>query len=47
MDLNGVLSQESWAARPAYLEGVDRPLPLLYAANGGEQNAKLKLGKKL
>ncbi len=47
MDLNGVLSQASWAARPAYLEGVDRPLPLLYAANGGEQNAKLMLGKKL
>lgn len=47
MDLNNVLSQSSWAGRPAYIEGVDRPLPLLYAANGGEQNAKLLLGKKL
>ena len=47
MDLNCVLSQANWAARPAYLEGVDRPLPLLYAANGGENAAKLMLGKKL
>ena len=47
MDLNCVLSQANWAARPAYIEGVDRPLPVLYAANGGENNAKLMLGKKL
>ena len=47
MDLNCVLSQSNWASRPAYLEGVDRPLPVLYAANGGENNAKLMLGKKL
>jgi L-fucose isomerase len=47
MDLNCVLSQANWAARPAYIEGVDRPLPLLYAANGGENNAKRILGKKL
>jgi len=47
MDLNNVLSQASWSARPAYVEGVDRPLPLLYAANGGENQAKLLLGKKL
>jgi L-fucose isomerase len=47
MDLNNVLSQASWAARPAYVEGVDRPLPLLYAANGGENQAKLLLGKRL
>jgi L-fucose/D-arabinose isomerase len=47
MDLNCVLSQANWAARPAYIEGVDRPLPLIYAANGGENNAKLMLGKKL
>jgi len=47
MDLNCVLSQATWVARPAYLEGVDRPLPLLYAANGGENAAKLMLGKKL
>jgi L-fucose isomerase len=47
MDLNNVLSQANWAARPAFLEGVDRPIPLLYLANGGENNAKLMLGKKL
>ncbi len=46
MDLNNVLSQANWAARPAYLEGVDRPLPLLYAANGGETSAKVMLGKR-
>ncbi len=27
MDLNCVLSQANWAARPAYVEGVDRPYP--------------------
>ena len=47
MDLNCVLSQANWSARPAFIEGVDRPLPLLYAANGGENNAKLMLGRKL
>ncbi len=47
MDLNCVLSQANWAGRPAYIEGVDRPLPLLYAANGGENAAKMLLGKKL
>lgn len=47
MDLNCVLSQATWSARPAFIEGVDRPLPLLYAANGGENNAKLMLGRKL
>ncbi|MHB9125571.1 MAG: hypothetical protein ACYC4F_06460, partial [Armatimonadota bacterium] len=47
MDLNNVLSQANWAARPKYIEGVDRPTPLLYLANGGEENAKLLLGKKM
>lgn len=47
MDLNCVLSQANWSARPTFVEGVDRPLPLLYAANGGENNAKLMLGRKL
>jgi L-fucose/D-arabinose isomerase len=46
MDLNNVLSITPWAARPAYIEGVDRPVPLLYLANGGETNAKLMLGRK-
>ena len=47
MDLNNVLSQANWAARPKFIEGVDRPTPLLYLANGGEDAAKLALGKKL
>ena len=47
MDLNNVLSQVYWAARPTFVEGVDRPLPLLYLENGGENHAKLMLGKKL
>ncbi|MBN1890664.1 MAG: hypothetical protein JW850_21905 [Thermoflexales bacterium] len=47
MDLNNVLSQSNWAARPSFIEGVDRPTPLLYLENGGENNAKLMLGKKL
>ncbi len=46
MDLNNVLSQANWAARPSFIEGVDRPVPLLYLENGGENNAKLMLGKK-
>ena len=47
MDLNNVLSQAPRVARPGFIEGVDRPLPLLYLENGGENNAKLLLGKKL
>ncbi|HEX9074749.1 MAG TPA: hypothetical protein VF932_03180 [Anaerolineae bacterium] len=47
MDLNNVMSQVNWAARPSFVEGVDRPVPLLYLENGGETNAKLLLGKML
>jgi len=47
MDLNNILSECNWAARPSFIEGVDRPVPLLYLENGGENNAKLMLGKKL
>jgi L-fucose isomerase len=46
MDLNNVLSVCDWAARPRFVEGVDRPVPLLYLANGGENAAKLMLGKR-
>ena len=35
MDQNNVLSQANWAARPPFMEGVDRSVPLLYLANGG------------
>ena len=45
MDLNNVLSQAPWSARPKFIEGVDRPIPLLYLANGGEDNAKIMRGK--
>jgi len=46
MDLNNVLSQANWAARPSFVEGVDRPVPLLYLINGGEDNAKLLLSRR-
>jgi len=41
MDLANVLSVTPWQARPNYIEGVDRPTPLLYLINGGETAAKL------
>lgn len=40
MDLTNVLSVAPWQARPAFIEGVDRPLPLLYLMNGGENATK-------
>ena len=45
MDLSNVLSVTPWQARPAFLEGVDRPLPLLYLLQGGETAAKLARAK--
>lgn len=42
MDLANVASVTPWAARPNYIEGVDRPQPLLYLLNGGEYNTKLQ-----
>ena len=46
MDLTGVLSAAAWQARPRFIEGTDRPMPLLYLLNGGEDLAKLRrLGK--
>ena len=41
MDLANVLSVTPWQARPRLLEGTDRPLPLLYVLNGGEDQAKI------
>jgi L-fucose isomerase len=41
MDLTGVLSVTPWAARPAFIEGVDRPKPLVHLLNGGEDAFKL------
>ena len=45
MDMANVLSVTPWQARPAYLEGVDRPTPLLYHMNGGENATKILLAK--
>jgi len=36
MDLTGVLSVTPWAARPSFIEGFDRPSPLIHLINGGE-----------
>jgi L-fucose isomerase len=40
MDLTGVCSVTPWAARPAFVEGVDRPQPLIHLINGGEDAFK-------
>ena len=40
MDLTGVLSVAPWAARPKFVEGVDRPTPLIHLLNGGENACK-------
>ncbi len=40
MDLANVLSVTPWQARPQYVEGVDRPQPLLHLLNGGEVATK-------
>ena len=40
MDLTGVLSVAPWAARPKFIEGVDRPQPLIHLINGGENAYK-------
>lgn len=41
MDLTNVLSVTPWQARPRFVAGKDRPWPLLYLLNGGEDTAKL------
>ena len=45
MDLTGVLSVTPWAGRPAFIEGVDRPQPLIHLINGGENAFKLLGGR--
>ena len=40
MDLTNVVSVAPWQARPAFIEGIDRPQPLLHLINGGEYEAK-------
>lgn len=46
MDMTNVLSVTPWQARPSYIEGVDRPLPLLFLMNGGETATKLALARR-
>jgi L-fucose isomerase len=41
MDLTGVLSIAPWAARPKYIEGIDRPQPLVHLINGGADVFKM------
>jgi L-fucose isomerase len=41
MDLTGVLSVTPWTARPKFIEGVDRPQPLVHLINGGEDAFKM------
>ncbi len=45
MDLTAVLSVTPWAARPKFIEGVDRPQPLIHLINGGEDVFKLSKGR--
>ena len=40
MDLTGVLSVAPWSARPKFVEDTDRPQPLIYLLNGGENAFK-------
>jgi len=44
-DLTNVLSVTPWAARPSFVEGVDRPQPLIHLINGGENSAKALLAR--
>jgi L-fucose isomerase len=46
MDLAGVLSVTPWAARPKFIEGIDRPQPLIHLINGGEDTFKLLRAKR-
>jgi L-fucose isomerase len=40
MDLTNVFSVTPWQARPNFIDGFDRPLPLIYLINGDENTAK-------
>ena len=45
MDMTNVLSVTPWKEMPLFQEDIDRPLPLLYLINGGENNTKIKLNR--
>lgn len=40
MDLTNVVSVTPWKNRPQFIEGINRPTPLLHLINGGEYEAK-------
>jgi len=40
MDLANIISVAPWQARPTFIEGVDRPVPLMFLLNGGEDSTK-------
>jgi L-fucose/D-arabinose isomerase len=40
MDMTNVLSVNPWQERPCFIEGTDRPLPLMFLINGGENATK-------
>jgi L-fucose/D-arabinose isomerase len=42
MDMTGVMNCTPWAARPSFIEGTDRPLPLAQVLNGGEVAFKMR-----
>ena len=42
MDLSNVLDVRPWRQTPGFVEGHNRPLPLLYLLNGGESATKLR-----
>lgn len=46
MDFTNTLSLTPWQKRPGFIEGEDRPLPLVYMLNGGENITKTKLAGK-
>ncbi len=46
MDLANVLSVVPWGARGGFCEDTDRPLPLLYLLNGGEDATKMRLARR-
>jgi L-fucose isomerase len=45
MDLTHELSVAPWQARPGFMEDVDRPMPLIYLINGGEDGTKKLLAR--
>ncbi|MDP7637008.1 MAG: hypothetical protein QF577_05615, partial [Phycisphaerae bacterium] len=47
MDLANVLSVTPWQGRGEHIEGTDRPLPLLYLLNGGQDITKMRRAGKM